>query len=903
MRAALERRVEEPDYRVIPVLLPGAPWIGRSNLPSFLRIFRWVDFRAGLDEAQALHELLSGIKGVAPGPEPAEVECPFRGLQPFDQEHAKFFCGREALVQDLVERLRTHRFLAISGPSGVGKSSLVRAGIVPAIRQGQIEGSERWPVVVLKPGPSPLEMLAARLLPDSVQEVDKPSLSDKYQSRLRESETGLNWITQVRLSGRPDSCRLLLVVDQFEETFSLCKDPKTRARFIDNLVYASEVDGGQTVVVLTMRADFGEQLAEYPALTDRLSGRQEVLSRLQGRELRWAITEPARRAGLRYEKGLVDTILEDLRGAAGRLPLLQHTLWMLCQEGRRGRWMAIDRYEQIGRVRGALTRHAESVYDMLTQEQRQEARRILLRLAQPGAPAHTARRAPRDELGLDEPGRECAAQTVRDLTDARLLTTDRDEHDQEVVQVAHEALIHYWPRLRTWIEESQLQMQVQRRLTEAANEWDKAGRPAGLLYVGDRLSQAGAVLPAEDQSPLERAFLAQSRRAKRKAEEAARAAKAAVLAAEEEARSARKAAQTARKGRRVSRSAAIAIAVIGVGLLILLALLLRTPWERIFGDDEAWALAVTNEAQPTYFIGTKDSGLRSSQDGKEWVQHTRGLPTVGGPEGRNLPAVERLAVDGHSPEVVYAFLSEHGVFRSTDGGKGWSIAGSGVLTTSDVIDIAAWDSLVLAVSDMPDGHSLYVSHDAGQGWDRVGGRGDPLFDKVYTVHLDGGGETVYVGARTGFYSLPIRERVTADAPWSKIDERTVIHVASTGLEDEVFYLAALHGAGKDAQQVDSLGGLYRWRPGEPALTLLTQITEVPIALAPHSDASASDQLYVLFADREVKALDRDNVLRSMGSEPPGVSLALLLGLEPKQQRPWLLLGGQRGLYAYKDKLN
>jgi energy-coupling factor transporter ATP-binding protein EcfA2 len=518
MRAALDIRAGRPDFRVIPVLLPGARLPERGRLPRFLARLTWVDFRPGLDDARAFHELVCGIKGVAPGPEgvtEAEMVCPFRGLQVFEEEHARFFFGRDALTQHLVEQLRQDRFLAVIGPSGSGKSSLVRAGLVPQVRAGAPPASEHWPIVVFKPGPHPLAALTARMLPHLGGSPDPLATRRSLLESLRVDERGLHNAVQVALAAGPDNQRLMLVIDQFEELFTLCRDESARSGFITNLLYASAIAGGQTVAVITLRADFFAKCAAYPELAARLTTTCELVGPMDNEELRRAMEAPAEAVGLHYEKGLVDTILDDLGDEPGTLPLLQHTLLELW-ERRSGRWLTTDAYHEIGGVQGALANRADHIYERLTPDQQAAARRVLLRLTQPGEGTEdTRRRAPLSELRPTDGGEDVEA-AVRQLADARLLTTGRDEErGDEMVDVAHEALIRGWPRLQGWIDEDRGALLTHRRLTETANEWDRNERDESYLYRGARLAQAEewATTHPCDLNQLESKFLQASRSA------------------------------------------------------------------------------------------------------------------------------------------------------------------------------------------------------------------------------------------------------------------------------------------------------------------------------------------------------------------------------------------------------
>ena len=359
MRTALDERTHSPDFRVIPVLLPDTPMPERGRLPRFLSRLTWVDFRQGLDDADAFYRLTCGIRGIAPGAPgtvepPAQEICPYRGLQAFHEEHADFFFGRDALTQWLVEGLRASRFLAVIGPSGSGKSSAVRAGLVPALRRGALPGSSAWTIVTMRPGMHPLEELAARFaaMPGA---VDRVGAMLQLQDNLSQDARALHAAVRLLAGDGDDASYVLLVLDQFEEVFTLCQDETERRRLLDNLLYASSVAQGRTVVVLTMRADFYARAATYAELADRLADHQVLVTPMQVDELRQAIEAPAQRVGLSFDAGLVDTILADVADVPGGLPLLEHALLELW-ERRLGRQLTFAAYREIGGVEGAIAR-------------------------------------------------------------------------------------------------------------------------------------------------------------------------------------------------------------------------------------------------------------------------------------------------------------------------------------------------------------------------------------------------------------------------------------------------------------------------------------------------------------------------------------------------------------------
>jgi WD40 repeat protein len=506
LAAAKEISGRDRAFRTVLVLLPGGPDPVDPSL-AFLATDPWIDLRAGVADLHGVEDLVRVLRGaeVGPGLVAAATEaCPYRGLEAFREEDAGLFFGREEDVARLVERLRGTRFLAVLGPSGSGKSSLVAAGLIPAVRGGALPGGEGWRVLEMAPGTRPLAALAVRLghLPGS----GSPRAAD-----LASDERSLDLAVARALDGRPDDARVLLVVDQLEEAFTLCQDEGERAAFLGNLMYAATIPGGRTVVVVAMRADFYGRLAERPELRSLVAAQQVLLGPLDARGLRRAIEQPAKSAGLELEPGLTRRILTDVADRPGTLPLMEHLLLEVWQR-RRGRTLTLEAYAASGGVEGALARRANSIYGAMSPERQAVARRVLLRLTQPGEGTEdTRRRATRREL-ITRPGEDAEVDAViASLAEARLLTTGRDEATGEpVVDVTHEALIRGWPELRGWINDDREQLRLHRRLSDAATDWDAGGRDDGQLYRGAPL----AVWEGRDESDLnelERAFLAASR--------------------------------------------------------------------------------------------------------------------------------------------------------------------------------------------------------------------------------------------------------------------------------------------------------------------------------------------------------------------------------------------------------
>lgn len=454
---------------------------------------------------------------------PAEGEAPFKGLQFFDEEDAELFFGREELTSRLVTRMKdiisepiSTRFMAVVGASGSGKSSVVRAGLIPVLKR--TTPFSRWLIRTVTPTERPLEALASSLNPQPGSVASVAALMDDLACEQRSAHLAATRLLEKDKStarGREHK-GVLLVIDQFEELFTLCHDESERGAFVDNLMTAVSEPRGSLFVVLALRADFYNQCAPYAPLRDALSTRQEYIGLMNSTELRRAIEEPAVRSGWELEPGLVELLLQDVGAETGHmpepgaLPLLSHAL-LETWKRRQGHKMTVSGYLASGGVRGAIAETADSVFqDELGDQEQAIARNIFLRLTQLGEDERTAdtrRRTTFDEFIHDPEDTSIVRIVLGKLADARLITTDND-----LVEVAHEALIREWPMLRDWLEEDRDGLRLHRHLTLAAEGWERQERDAGELYRGARLVQAAswAETHARQLSALEQAFLAAS---------------------------------------------------------------------------------------------------------------------------------------------------------------------------------------------------------------------------------------------------------------------------------------------------------------------------------------------------------------------------------------------------------
>ena len=402
--------------------------------------------------------------------------CPFKGLAPFDVADAEYFFGRERLVTALVTRVVDSPLVGVVGPSGSGKSSILRAGLLAALAAGALPGSEDWRAVLLRPGEHPCAELERLLGGESLPEA---------------------------AAGLAHGQRIVLAVDQLEELFTLCRDEAERAAFAASLTAAALDPERRVVVAVCLRADFYGRCAGYPGFADVLSRNHVLVGAMERDALSRAIELPATRAGLEIERPLVDALVADTVGEPGGLPLLSTALLELWRV-RQGNVLQLESYRRSGGVRGAVARLAEDVYGRLSEEDRALTRTIMLRLVAGDEPAVVRQRVPVAEFGRTSG----ADEVVAELVQARLLTMGDGE-----VEVAHEALLREWPRFTGWLQESREERRLRAHLAAGAREWAARGRDPAELYRGARLASAldWSAVHAEELDDLEREFIGASR--------------------------------------------------------------------------------------------------------------------------------------------------------------------------------------------------------------------------------------------------------------------------------------------------------------------------------------------------------------------------------------------------------
>ncbi|AGY59419.1 caspase family protein [Gloeobacter kilaueensis] len=491
--------------------------LAAADIQTGLSAARWISQLQQGDPAIELHERLSGETGIIeilPGGSAGEFQtsdlnlCPYMGLRAFGEEDAPYFFGREGLSHSLTNRLATGHFLAISGASGSGKSSLLHAGVLPRLRSGnQIPGSEHWWIASFRPGEKPMVALAHALGQGSRSAEDcKPQ--EVIEGLLHLGAKGLlHWLTT-----RPEPV-VLLVIDQFEELFTLAGPAQTQA-LLQVLLEALPLAEGRLKIAVTLRLEYMDRCLRTPLLGP-LFGTGNFLLRpqLERQDYREIICKPAQQVGLQVDPALVEALLQELGNDSGALPLLEFALELIWQVRSEGR-LSLQAYEQeVGRLEGAVEKRAQKAYQSLSAEQKACARWIFLSLTQLGEGTEDTRRLMRKaDLLVPRYSAELVDRTLGALEDAKLVIVDRGSNSlafqsraalpgdldaeletfkQEVtVEVVHEILIQHWSTLRTWLDENRDRLRTRRQIEQATSVWLQNHRQAGFLLPEGQLPVA-----------------------------------------------------------------------------------------------------------------------------------------------------------------------------------------------------------------------------------------------------------------------------------------------------------------------------------------------------------------------------------------------------------------------------
>jgi WD40 repeat protein len=476
---------------------------GGRRLPSLAVAMAYVRACEGdpVEWEARWHAVAAELSLPSPDSAPTSAEAtpdgssPYVGLAAFGPDDADRFFGRDRVVDAIGSRLLQQRFLAVVGASGSGKSSVLRAGLLPAVRSGPVSRGRQWSTLLITPGSHPLQKCAIGL--GAALGVPPGGLVTEFSEHPR----NLGLATHQVLANQADEVEFLLVVDQFEEVFTLCQDVDERALFIAALLTATQESDSRTRVVLGVRADFYAHCAQHPGLARVLQEGQVLVPPMTTNELRQVITRPAISTGHRVETALVSRLIADATGQPSVLPLVSHALLETWRH-RRGNTLTLAGYEAIGGIEHAIARTSELVYTTLNPDQQRLARQIFLRLTAIGEGTEdTKRRIRRSELDTDNPD---TALVLDGLVTARLIVMDADS-----IEIAHESLIRCWPRLHDWLTQDREGLRIHRQLTDAAGMWESLDCDLGALYRGTRLTLAQDWATHNDAAliPLEREFL------------------------------------------------------------------------------------------------------------------------------------------------------------------------------------------------------------------------------------------------------------------------------------------------------------------------------------------------------------------------------------------------------------
>lgn len=473
-----------------------------------------------------------------------DVKCPYKGLAFFDDNETdpQFFFGRSQLTNLLLDRVRQNNCLVLLGASGSGKSSVLRAGVLNQLRLGRkLSGSDRWKIQTIVPGEHPLKSLAESFVDPALSNIERASQLNNAQNLLKDAN-GLYHLVETS-----DAPCLVLVIDQFEESFTLCQDMLERQQFFNNLIGAIASHNDKFRLVIAMRADFFGKCVEheYGGLAKQLEAHLVAITPMVEAELREAITKPAQLVGCEVEPLLIEEIVRDVAGSPANLPLMQFALSELWNY-REGNKLTLNAYKQeFGGISGALEKRANAVYESFSEPEKKAVKHIFVLLTRLGErnEEDTRRRVGLTSLVTPMFPLDVINRVVKKLADEKLVVTnksilpdnnevyedsvnetsmvttaiilsrkDKEMRDMAIVEVAHEALIRSWSKMREWLEENREVFRQQQKLEERAEEWEQSHKSKGFLLQGLPLQNAIQVNRKADLNPSTKEFIKKSER-------------------------------------------------------------------------------------------------------------------------------------------------------------------------------------------------------------------------------------------------------------------------------------------------------------------------------------------------------------------------------------------------------
>jgi WD40 repeat protein/DNA-binding SARP family transcriptional activator len=795
------------------------------------------------EATQKLYELLTTggwpdgapLPGMLPGREATVVgPCPYRGLAAFREDDAPFFFGREAFAEQLFEEVQRRSLVAVVvGSSGSGKSSTVFAGLLPRLR-----AEADWLVLDARPGSYPFRAVAGALtsaLESGLTETERLLETQRLATVLQQGELALYHVAMRALEVHSQVRRLLLVIDQFEELYTLCPEPERQCRFLEVLLAAVQAGSGQRrspfVLLLTLRADFMGQALANRSFADALQDGSLLLGPMNREELQAAIEKPAELQGAAFETGLVERILDDVGEEPGNLPLLEFALTLLWERQTYG-LLTHAGYEQVGGVEGALARYADEVYGELDESESDQARQVFVQLVRPGEGTEDTRRvATRAELG------DANWALVQHLADQRLVVTGWDEVGAETAEVVHEALIQGWWVLRGWVEADRAFRTWQERLRAALRGWEASERDEGALLRGAPLVEAEGWLSERgtELSPAELGYI--------------------------EAGVALRERREAERGRR--RRQIIAGLATGLVLALVLALLAGQQWQRARAEEQK-ALEQASIGLASQALSELDSSfperavplaLEALEDYPYTWQAERALGQA------VLEHRLQLVLVGHTGLITAVAWSPDGTWIATTSRDGTAIVWDG-RTGERLATLSGHQDVVYNLSWSPSGKAIATASYDGTARIWVAETGEELSilsghqDRVYAVVWSPSGDRVITvsndstarvwDSATGqeLFSLSGRSEVPLfDAAWSPSGTQ----VATADMAGEVIVWDA--ETGRELFSLDGhedFVGTVRWSPSGDWIATASDDHTARVW-----DASTGEELQVLAGHREM----------------------------------------------------